>query len=74
MENGIGQRSQPQRDVCLLPIQGDGPENKGNPSFLAVCPLQSSLRLPVLALQKAVRKLERVTIADVHRILVTTGF
>lgn len=48
MENGMGKKWQPQRDVCLLPIQRDRLQNKGNPPFLAMSPLQSSLRLPRL--------------------------
>lgn len=43
------------REMFSPPTQREGLENKGDPPFLAVSPLQSSSglpRLPVLALQK----------------------
>lgn len=55
MKNGMGNRGQSWRDVCLLPAQREEPDNEGNPPSLAVSPLQSSFklpRLPVFAVQK----------------------
>lgn len=61
VRNGMGKRWQARRDVCFLPVQREELDKEGNPPCLAVSPLQSSFklpRLPVLAVQRALQKLE----------------